>query len=68
MNKKLLQSLSTQVILGGGRKYMFPRTEKDPEYPPEKGDRKDGLNLLTEWAKNKTVNAFACIFLFRDWY
>lgn len=47
-----------QVILGGGRAYMFPRTEKDPEYPDDTGDRKDGKNLVLEWEKNKTVILF----------
>lgn len=50
------QCLLIQVILGGGRQYMFPRTVQDPEYPTYKGDRKDGQNLVDEWMKNKTVN------------
>lgn len=43
---------------------MFPRTMQDPEYTDEKGGRKDGQNLVEEWAKNKKVNAFARKFLF----
>uniref|UniRef100_A0A4W5KQ29 Alkaline phosphatase n=1 Tax=Hucho hucho TaxID=62062 RepID=A0A4W5KQ29_9TELE len=47
------------VIMGGGRKYMFPKNQSDVEYPGEKkhfGTRKDGRNLVEEWTnrmKNK---------------
>ncbi|GAB1285193.1 Alkaline phosphatase [Apodemus speciosus] len=40
------------VILGGGRKYMFPAGTPDPEYPDdvnETGTRLDGKNLVEEW-------------------
>lgn len=40
------------VIMGGGRKYMFPKNMSDVEYPGEKkhsGTRKDGRNLVQEW-------------------
>ncbi|XP_012683429.2 alkaline phosphatase, tissue-nonspecific isozyme [Clupea harengus] len=40
------------VIMGGGRKYMFPMDTPDVEYPTEKqhfGTRKDGRNLVREW-------------------
>lgn len=47
--------LSVQVILGGGRQYMFPDTAQDPEYPKYKGVRKDGQDLVSEWLKNKKV-------------
>lgn len=47
---------SIQVILGGGRQYMFPKTVQDPEYPSYKGDRNDGQNLVLKWLKNKKVN------------
>lgn len=47
---------SIQVILGGGRQYMFPKTMQDPEYPKYRGDRNDGQNLVLEWLKNKKVN------------
>lgn len=46
-----------QVILGGGRTYMFPTTVEDPEYLNETGVRKDGKNLVDEWLKNKPVNS-----------
>ncbi|KAJ8360465.1 hypothetical protein SKAU_G00169900 [Synaphobranchus kaupii] len=40
------------VIMGGGRKYMFPQNTSDVEYPREhkhSGTRKDGRNLVEEW-------------------
>ncbi|XP_032369763.1 alkaline phosphatase, tissue-nonspecific isozyme [Etheostoma spectabile] len=40
------------VILGGGRKYMFPKNMSDVEYPDvpkHSGTRKDGRNLVQEW-------------------
>lgn len=43
---------SLQVIMGGGRKYMFPKNQSDVEYPDmakHSGTRKDGRNLVQEW-------------------
>uniref|UniRef100_A0A8D1I1P2 alkaline phosphatase n=1 Tax=Sus scrofa TaxID=9823 RepID=A0A8D1I1P2_PIG len=43
---------SPGVILGGGRKYMFPEGTPDPEYPDnprQNGVRKDKRNLVQEW-------------------
>ncbi|KAG1949727.1 alkaline phosphatase, tissue-nonspecific isozyme [Pimephales promelas] len=40
------------VIMGGGRKYMYPKNTPDVEYPGDKkhnGTRKDGRNLVGEW-------------------
>ncbi|KAM7422058.1 hypothetical protein PAMA_010242 [Pampus argenteus] len=40
------------VILGGGRKYMFPKNTSDVEYPnitKHSGTRKDGRNLVQDW-------------------
>ncbi|XP_053303428.1 alkaline phosphatase, tissue-nonspecific isozyme [Pleuronectes platessa] len=40
------------VIMGGGRKYMFPKNQSDVEYPgvgKHSGTRKDGRNLVDEW-------------------
>ncbi|KAJ3602525.1 hypothetical protein NHX12_030278 [Muraenolepis orangiensis] len=40
------------VILGGGRKYMFPKNMSDVEYPGQtkhSGTRRDGRNLVQEW-------------------
>ncbi|NXR08808.1 PPBT protein, partial [Semnornis frantzii] len=41
-----------QVILGGGRKYMFPKNTSDVEYPHEdkhRGTRLDRRNLVQAW-------------------
>ncbi|KAF3690204.1 Alkaline phosphatase [Channa argus] len=40
------------VIMGGGRKYMYPKNVGDVEYPTvdkHNGTRKDGRHLLQEW-------------------
>ncbi|XP_061582920.1 alkaline phosphatase, tissue-nonspecific isozyme [Cololabis saira] len=40
------------VIMGGGRKYMFPKNMSDVEYPNQlkhSGTRNDGRNLVQEW-------------------
>lgn len=40
------------MIMGGGRKYMFPKNQVDVEYPDTakySGTRKDGRNLVGEW-------------------
>ncbi|TNM89175.1 alkaline phosphatase, tissue-nonspecific isozyme [Takifugu flavidus] len=42
------------VIMGGGRKYMFPKNQVDVEYPDTakySGTRKDGRNLVGEWTE-----------------
>lgn len=46
--------LLLQVIMGGGRKYMFPKNLSDVEYPnvpKHSGTRRDGRNLVAEWAE-----------------
>lgn len=46
--------LLLQVIMGGGRKYMFPINLSDVEYPnvpKHSGTRRDGRNLVAEWAE-----------------
>ncbi|XP_053169044.1 intestinal-type alkaline phosphatase 1-like isoform X2 [Hemicordylus capensis] len=50
---QLVHNTDIDVILGGGRTYMMPRETWDPEYPKEKGSRKDGLNLIEKWLHNK---------------
>ncbi|XP_071371433.1 intestinal-type alkaline phosphatase [Centroberyx affinis] len=50
---QLVHNVEINVILGGGRQYMFPRTTSDPEYPTYRGDRNDGVDLVAEWLKNK---------------
>lgn len=40
--------------MGGGRKYMFPKNHSDVEYSniaKHSGTRKDGRNLVAEWAE-----------------
>ncbi|KAM9736471.1 intestinal-type alkaline phosphatase-like [Dama dama] len=49
---QLIYNMDIDVILGGGRKYMFPEGTPDPEYPhdaSENGVRKDKRNLVQEW-------------------
>ncbi|XP_077007919.1 intestinal-type alkaline phosphatase [Tamandua tetradactyla] len=54
---QLISNMDIEVILGGGRKYMFPTGTPDPEYPSDagqSGQRRDGRNLVHEWLeKNK---------------
>ncbi|XP_071342042.1 intestinal-type alkaline phosphatase isoform X2 [Trachinotus anak] len=50
---QLIHNTEINVILGGGRQYMFPSDMQDPEYPTFTGERKDGQNLVLEWIKNK---------------
>ncbi|XP_070688481.1 alkaline phosphatase-like [Pempheris klunzingeri] len=50
---QLVYNTEINVILGGGRRYMFPNTTQDPEYPTHRGERFDGRNLVLEWTKNK---------------
>ncbi|XP_029285755.1 intestinal-type alkaline phosphatase 1-like [Cottoperca gobio] len=50
---QLVHNTEIDVILGGGRQYMFPNTMPDPEYPSDRGDRNDTLNLVTEWIQTK---------------
>ncbi|KAM7247652.1 hypothetical protein CapIbe_001605 [Capra ibex] len=50
--KQLVYNMDIDVILGGGRKYMFPEGSPDPEYPHDAnqtGVRKDKRNLVQEW-------------------
>nr|AAN31766.1 alkaline phosphatase [Xenopus laevis] len=45
-----------EVIMGGGRKYMFPKNTSDVEYPNDdksSGTRLDGLNLTQIWLDQK---------------
>ncbi|XP_027146257.1 intestinal-type alkaline phosphatase-like [Larimichthys crocea] len=50
---QLVHNTEINVILGGGREYMFSNMTHDPEYPSDTGDRTDGQNLVAEWTKNK---------------
>ncbi|XP_037377825.1 intestinal-type alkaline phosphatase-like [Talpa occidentalis] len=49
---QLVYNMDIDVILGGGRKYMFAKGTPDPEYPnnlTQNGIRNDGRNLVLEW-------------------
>ncbi|XP_031507575.1 alkaline phosphatase, germ cell type [Papio anubis] len=49
---QLISNMDIDVILGGGRKYMFRMGAPDPEYPhdySQDGTRMDGKNLVQEW-------------------
>ena len=46
---QLVYNMDIDVILGGGRKYMFPEGTPDPEYPDENGVRKNKRNPVQEW-------------------
>ncbi|XP_015990198.2 intestinal-type alkaline phosphatase-like [Rousettus aegyptiacus] len=49
---QLISNVDIDVILGGGRQYMFPNGTPDPEYPDDatrSGVRLDGRNLVQEW-------------------
>ncbi|KAG3275523.1 intestinal-type alkaline phosphatase 1-like [Ictidomys tridecemlineatus] len=49
---QLISNMDIDVILGGGRKFMFPKGTPDPEYPSDttqNGTRLDGRNLVQEW-------------------
>nr|XP_033777818.1 alkaline phosphatase-like [Geotrypetes seraphini]XP_033777819.1 alkaline phosphatase-like [Geotrypetes seraphini] len=51
-----------EVILGGGRKYMYPKNTPDVEYPEDakaNGTRLDGLNLTQVWLRKKPANKVA---------
>jgi len=43
-----------EVALGGGRSYFMPNTASDPEYSTQKGRRKDGRDLTSEWTSQYT--------------
>ncbi|XP_034439346.1 intestinal-type alkaline phosphatase [Hippoglossus hippoglossus] len=55
---QLIKNVEIDVILGGGRQYMFPSNMQDPEYPTYTGDRLDGQNLVIEWLKNKKKSKY----------
>ncbi|XP_059134702.1 alkaline phosphatase, germ cell type-like, partial [Peromyscus eremicus] len=49
---QLISNVDIDVILGGGRKFMFPKGTPDQEYPDnagQAGTRLDGQNLVQEW-------------------
>ncbi|XP_058858012.1 alkaline phosphatase-like isoform X2 [Acipenser ruthenus] len=55
--RQLLENIpNIDVIMGGGRKYMYPKNTPDVEYPNEykaNGTRQDGRRLVDEWKSSK---------------
>nr|AAA37531.1 embryonic alkaline phosphatase [Mus musculus] len=52
ISTQLISNMDIDVILGGGRKFMFPKGTPDQEYPTDTkqaGTRLDGRNLVQEW-------------------
>nr|XP_048284904.1 alkaline phosphatase, germ cell type-like [Myodes glareolus] len=52
ISTQLISNMDIDVILGGGRKFMFPKGTPDPEYPDDRaksGSRLDGQNLVQKW-------------------
>lgn len=47
-----------EVALGGGRSYFTRNTDADPEYPTQKGRRKDGRDLTSEWTSQFSDSAY----------
>ena len=37
------------VLMGGGRVNFMPESQPDPEYPAQRGRRKDGRDLIAQW-------------------
>ncbi|KAM9003125.1 intestinal-type alkaline phosphatase 1-like [Sarcophilus harrisii] len=51
---QLVANVDIDVVLGGGRKYMFPAGTPDPEYSGTVGGvRKDSRNLVQEWLDSR---------------
>jgi alkaline phosphatase len=47
-----------EVVLGGGRSKLLPKTTKDPEYDNLLGERTDGRDLTLEWVKRYKNSAY----------
>lgn len=47
-----------EVVLGGGRSQFYPNNVADPEYPSQRGVRKDGRLLPTEWVAARPKSAY----------
>lgn len=46
------------VALGGGRSNFLTIDDVDPEYPTQKGGRRDGRNLTAEWAAQSSNHKY----------
>ena len=47
-----------EVVLGGGRSHFLPSSSADPEYPQQRGARKDGRDLTAEWLQHYAGAAY----------
>uniref|UniRef100_A0A8C4QAQ3 Alkaline phosphatase n=1 Tax=Eptatretus burgeri TaxID=7764 RepID=A0A8C4QAQ3_EPTBU len=48
--QQLLKNIpNIEVIMGGGRRYMYPSNYSDVEYPDQNGTRLDNQNLVQKW-------------------
>ncbi len=47
-----------EVAMGGGRSGFLPAETVDPEYPDQKGRRRDGRNLIDEWTKKSPAHIY----------
>uniref|UniRef100_A0A8C1X5T6 alkaline phosphatase n=1 Tax=Cyprinus carpio TaxID=7962 RepID=A0A8C1X5T6_CYPCA len=50
---QLVHNTDINVILGGGRQYMFPKETVDPEYSTITGSRQDKTNLVDVWLRSR---------------
>lgn len=47
-----------EVVLGGGRENFIASTAADPEYPQNRGRRRDGRDLVDEWTRSQPNSAY----------
>uniref|UniRef100_A0A9J7ZNE3 alkaline phosphatase n=1 Tax=Cyprinus carpio carpio TaxID=630221 RepID=A0A9J7ZNE3_CYPCA len=50
---QLVHNTDINVILGGGRQYMFPKETVDPEYSTFTGSRQDKTDLVDVWLRSR---------------
>ncbi|KAM4042554.1 alkaline phosphatase-like [Anomaloglossus baeobatrachus] len=58
---QMVHNTDINVILGGGRAYMFPKGTEDPEYPTDSsssGLRKDNLTLTKMWLDKRPGSTY----------
>ena len=49
----IVADLSSQVLLGGGRRHLLPTSETDREERDQRGRRADGKHLIDNWVHDK---------------
>jgi alkaline phosphatase len=47
-----------EVAFGGGRAFFLPESAQDPEYPAQRGERRDGRDLTAEWQARRPERRF----------